>query len=165
MGWTASEKHGDIMNSKLPLSLKRKVCNRYILRVLTYGSETWRLTKEQERKSRSAQRGITWRAEKRAAWIRDILMTTKKDVVLGWPYNAQNRQQMDKKVKGMATNKLQEKPGQAKNKVERRNSGTRRCRMEYTNIRQSKMEGVRKGLMMMMKCILKTLQCNLPHKP
>ncbi len=30
MGWTAYEKHGDIMNSNLPLSLKRKVYNHCI---------------------------------------------------------------------------------------------------------------------------------------
>ncbi len=115
-------------------------------RVLTYGSETWRLTKEQERKSRSAQIGITWRDEKRAAWIRDILMTTKKD--------AQNGQQMDKKGTGMATKKLLREAREGRK--QRRNSDIRRCRMEYTNIRQRKVERVRKGLMML-KCILKTL--------
>ncbi len=62
----------------LPLSLKRKVYNQCILPVLTYGSESWRLTKELERKLRSAQRGrerrmlgITWRDKKRASWIRE----------------------------------------------------------------------------------------------
>ncbi len=79
------------MNSNLPLSLKRKIYNQCILPVLTYGSETWHLTKEQERKLRSAQRrmerkmfGITWRDMKRTIWIReqtkveDILMTIEK---------------------------------------------------------------------------------------
>ncbi len=79
------------MNNNLPLSLKRKVYNQCILPVLTYGSKTWHLTKEQEQKLRSAQRGmerkmlgITWRDRKRATWIReqtkveDILMTIKK---------------------------------------------------------------------------------------
>ncbi len=79
------------MNSNLPLSLKRKVYNQCILPVLTYGSEIRHLTKEQERKLRSAQKGmerkmfgITWRDRKRAIWIReqtkieDILMTIKK---------------------------------------------------------------------------------------
>ncbi len=76
------------MNSNLPFSLKRKVYNQCILLVLTYGSETWRLIKELEKKLRSAQRGmerrllgITWRDIKRASFIReqtkveDILMT------------------------------------------------------------------------------------------
>ncbi len=78
------------MNSNLPLSLKRKVYNQCILAVLTYGSETWRLTKKLERKVRSAKRGmerrilgITWRDRKRASWIKehtkveDILVTIK----------------------------------------------------------------------------------------
>ncbi len=42
----------------------------------------------------------------------------------------------------MATKILQEKTGQTENPVKRRN----RCRMEYTNIRQRKVEGVGKGL-------------------
>ncbi len=78
------------MNNNLPLFLKRKINNQCILSVLRYGSETWRLTKELERKLRSAQRGmerkmlgITWRDRKRALWIReqtkveDMLMTVK----------------------------------------------------------------------------------------
>ncbi len=72
-----------------PLSLK--IYNQCNLPVLTYGSETWHLTKEQEQKLKSAQRGmerkmlgITWRGRKRATGIReqtkveDILMTIKK---------------------------------------------------------------------------------------
>ncbi len=90
MGWSAFGKQNLVMNSNLPLSLKRKVFNHCILTVLTYGSETWRLTKELERKLRSAQRGmerrmlsITWRDRKRASWTReqtkveDILVTVK----------------------------------------------------------------------------------------
>ncbi len=76
MGWGAFGRQNLVMNSNLPLSLKRKVCNLCILPVLTYGSETWRLTKELERELRSAQRGmerrmlgITRRDRKRASWI------------------------------------------------------------------------------------------------
>ncbi len=54
MGWSAFGKQNLVMNSDLPLSLKRRVYNQRILPVLTYGSETWRLTKELERKLRSA---------------------------------------------------------------------------------------------------------------
>ncbi len=80
-----------VMNSNLKLTLKRNVYNQRILQVLPYGSETWRVTKELEKKLRSAQRGmergmmgITWRNRKRASWIRektkveDILMTMKR---------------------------------------------------------------------------------------
>ncbi len=90
LGWSAFGKQNLVMNSNLPISLKRKVYNQCILPVLKYGSETWRLTKELERKLRSAKRGmerrmlgITWRDRKRALWIRkqtkveDILVTIK----------------------------------------------------------------------------------------
>ncbi len=76
MGWSAIGKQNLVMNRNLILSLKRKVYNQCILPVLTYGSETWRLTKELERNLRSAQRGmerkmlgITWRDWKGASWI------------------------------------------------------------------------------------------------
>ncbi len=90
MGWSAFGKQNLVRNSSLPLSMKRKVYNQCILSVLTYGSETWGLTKELQRKLRRAQRGmerrilgITWKDRKRASWIReqtkveDILITIK----------------------------------------------------------------------------------------
>ncbi len=49
---------------------------------------------------------------------------------------------------GMASKKLKEKPGQAENQVERRNSGIRWCRIEYINIRQRKVEGIRKAFVL-----------------
>ncbi len=58
MGWSAFGKLNLVMNRYLPLNLKRKVYNQCILPVLTYGSETRRLTKKLERKLRSAQRGM-----------------------------------------------------------------------------------------------------------
>ncbi len=92
MGWSAFGKHSLVMNSDLLLFLKRKVHNHYILPVLTYGPENWRLTKELERKLRIAQRGmerkmlgITWRDKEGASWIREqtkveyILMTIKNN--------------------------------------------------------------------------------------
>ncbi len=92
MGWNAFGTQNLVLNINLPLSLKRKVYNQYILPVLTNGSETCRLTKELERKLRRAQRGmerrmlgITLRDWKRESWIReqtkveDILMTIKKE--------------------------------------------------------------------------------------
>ena len=91
MGWSAFGKLNSIMNSKLPLSLKRKVYNQCVLPVLIYGSETWSITKGLERKLRSAQRGmerimlgITWKDKKTASWIRnqtrveDILSSIKR---------------------------------------------------------------------------------------
>ncbi len=63
-GWSAFSKQNLVMNSNLPLSLKRKVYNQCILPVLTYGLETWRLTKELERKLR-VHKG-EWRQE---CWV------------------------------------------------------------------------------------------------
>ncbi len=90
MGWSVFGKHSLIMHCNLPLSLKRKVNNQCILTVLKYRSETWHLTKELERKLRSARRGmekrmlgITWRDKEQTACIRkqtkveDILITIK----------------------------------------------------------------------------------------
>ncbi len=58
MGWSAFGNQNLVMNSNLPVSLKRNVYNQCILPVLTDWSEAWRLTKELERKLRSAQRGM-----------------------------------------------------------------------------------------------------------
>ncbi len=71
-----------------PLSLKRKVFNQCVLPVLTYGTETWRLTKHLElssarREMEGKMQGITRRDTQRAPWIReqtkvdDILATVK----------------------------------------------------------------------------------------
>ena len=91
LGWRAFGKQSDIMKSKIPLSLKKKVFNQLILPVLTYGSETWSLTKAMERKLVSTQRamerimmGIILKDGKKATWIReqtkaeDTIWTIKK---------------------------------------------------------------------------------------
>ncbi len=56
ISWSAFGKQSLVVNNNMPLSLKRKIYKQCILLVLTYGSETWRLTKELVRKLRSAQR-------------------------------------------------------------------------------------------------------------
>ena len=91
MGWGAFGRHSQIMNSRLPLSLKRNVYNSCVLPVLTYGAETWRLTKRVLLKLRTTQRAmerrtivVTLRDKKRADWVReqtrvnDILVEIKK---------------------------------------------------------------------------------------
>ncbi len=72
MRWNILGKHSIIMNSNLLLSLKGSVFSQCVLPVLTYRAESWRLTKDFERKLRSAQRGIegeildiTWKDRKR----------------------------------------------------------------------------------------------------
>lgn len=76
--WAAFGRNSDILNSKLPLSLKKLVYNQRVLPVMTYGAETWGLTKRFERKLRLAQQamertmlGVVLRDENTAAWIRE----------------------------------------------------------------------------------------------
>ncbi len=118
------------MNSNLPLSLKRKVYNQCILPFLMYGLETLLLTKELERKLRSAQRGmerrmlgITWRDRKRALWIReqtkveDILMAIKNKK---WTWNGDVMRRRDNRWTTRVT-EWQHRNG-------RRNQGRQRVR-------------------------------------
>ena len=46
------------MKNNLPPSLKGKVYYQWILPVLTYGSETWSITKILEQKLQSGQKGM-----------------------------------------------------------------------------------------------------------
>ncbi len=43
-GWQAFGRYNTIMKGNLPICLKRKVYNQYILPAITYGAETWTLT-------------------------------------------------------------------------------------------------------------------------
>ena len=92
LGWQAFGRASAIFNNKeIPTCLKRQVYNQCIIPKVTYGSETWNLTKIQTMKLRSMQRAherimlnITWRDHKTAEWIReqtklrDILETISK---------------------------------------------------------------------------------------
>ena len=77
LGWQAFGRASPIFKSKMPISLK-KVYDQCILPTITYGAETWNLTKRQMLKLRSAQRAherimlnITWKGHKTAAWLRE----------------------------------------------------------------------------------------------
>ena len=92
LGWQAFGRASAIFkNKEIPTCLKRQVYNQCIIPTVTYGSETWNLTKIQTMKLRSMQRAhesimlnITWRDQKTADWIReqtklrDILETISK---------------------------------------------------------------------------------------
>ena len=86
IGWKAYNKYRYIMRSDMPLSLKRKIFNHCIIPAMTYGSETWKLTKGSENKLIRAQRAmersmmkLTLRNKKRASWIRQ---NTKVDDII-----------------------------------------------------------------------------------
>ncbi len=88
MGWSAFGKYEDIMNTNLPLSLKRKVYNQCILSVRLGGLAPYKRTraKPEECTERIEEEKARYhrRDRKRATWIReqtkieDILITMKK---------------------------------------------------------------------------------------
>ena len=87
LGWKAFGRQNKIMNSSLPICLKRKVYNQCVLPTMIYGSETWKPTKPMENKLKSAQRGmersmlgISLRDKKRSSWIRET--TRVKDILV-----------------------------------------------------------------------------------
>jgi len=79
LGWQAFGKASAIFkNKEFPLILKRQVYDQCITPTVTYGSETWNLTKKQLLKLRSMQRaherimlGVTWRDHIPSAQIRE----------------------------------------------------------------------------------------------
>ena len=54
-GWAAYAKHRDIFKSNLAICLKRQVYNSRVLPAMTYGAETWTLTKQAQNKLAAAQ--------------------------------------------------------------------------------------------------------------
>ena len=92
LGWQAFGRASSIFkNDKIAMILKRKVYDQCILPTVTYGAETWNLTKKLSLKLRTMQRaherimlGITWKDHKTTKWIRektgvsDILNTVAK---------------------------------------------------------------------------------------
>ena len=54
-GWAAYAKHWDIFNSNLAIYLKRDVYNSCVVPAMTYGAETWTLTKQAQNKLSAAQ--------------------------------------------------------------------------------------------------------------
>ena len=90
LGWAAYGKHKNILESELPICLKKKIVEQIIIPIMTYGCETWNLTASQENKLQVAQRamerkilGVTWQDRKSNSWlrertkIRDIMFTVK----------------------------------------------------------------------------------------
>ena len=54
-GWAAYAKHRDIFQSHRAICLKRQVYNSCVLSAMTYGAETWTLTKQAQNKLAAAQ--------------------------------------------------------------------------------------------------------------
>ena len=87
LGWQAFGRASSVFkNKKIPIILKRKVYDKCILPTVTYGAETWNLTKKLSLKLRTMQRAhekimldLTWKDRKTAKWIRQ--KTKVKDVL------------------------------------------------------------------------------------
>ena len=84
-GWAAYAKHWDIFESNLAICLKRQVP------AMTYGAETWTLTKQAQNKLAAAQTkmersmlNITYKDRRTNIWVRerttliDIIYTVRK---------------------------------------------------------------------------------------
>ena len=107
-GWAAYAKHRDIFKSNLAICLKRQVYNSCVLPAMTYGAETWTLTKQAQNKLAAAQTkmersmlNITYKDRRTNIWVRertkliDIIYTEKNEMVLGRAYQPPQRRPMD----------------------------------------------------------------------
>ena len=77
-GWAAYALHRDIFKSNLAICLKRQVYNSCVLPAMTYGAETWTLTKQAQNKLAAAQTkmersmlNITYKDRKTNIWVRE----------------------------------------------------------------------------------------------
>ena len=75
--WAAYAKHRDIFKSNLAICLKRQVYNSCVLSAMTYGAETWTLTKQAQNKLAAAQTrmgimlNITYKDRQTDIWARE----------------------------------------------------------------------------------------------
>ena len=104
-GWAAYAKHRDIFKSNLAICLKRQVYNSCVLPAMTYGAETWTLTKQAQNKIAAAQTkkerrmlNITYKDRKTSIWVSertqfiDIISNVRKmkccsNFEQHWPMN------------------------------------------------------------------------------
>ena len=91
VNWAAYAKHRGIFKSNLAICLKRQVYNSCVLPAMTYGAETWTLTKQVQNKLAAAQikmersmLNITYKDRRANMWVRertkviDIMYTVRK---------------------------------------------------------------------------------------
>ena len=86
-GWGAFSKYRDIMQSKIPMCLKRKVYHQCIQAAMTYGCQTWALTKRMrdrlcttQRSMERAMLGISRLDKQTNMWIRQ--KTGLQDIIV-----------------------------------------------------------------------------------
>ena len=86
-GWGAFSKYRDILQSKIPMCLKRKVYHQCIQAAMTYGCQTWALTKRMrdrlcttQRSMERAMLGISRLDKQTNMWIRQ--KTGLQDIIV-----------------------------------------------------------------------------------
>ena len=107
-GWAAYAKHRDIFKSNLAICLKRQVYNSCVVPAMTYGADTWTLTKQAHNKRAATQTkmersmlNITYKDRKTNIWVRertkfiDNPHCKKNEMVLGRAYQPPQRRPMD----------------------------------------------------------------------
>ena len=109
-GWAAYAKHRDNFKSNLAICLKRQVYNSCVLPAMTYGAETWTLTKQAQNKLAATQTkmersmlNITYKDRRTNIWVRERtklidlynLHCEKNEMVLGRAYQPPQRRPMD----------------------------------------------------------------------
>ena len=57
-GWGAFGQYRDIMKSNIPIRLKTKVYNQCIQAAMTYGCQTWVVTKSMQNRLKTTQRSM-----------------------------------------------------------------------------------------------------------
>ena len=100
---SSKEASSTFKNKKIPLVLKRRLYNQCIFPIVTYGAETWNLTKRLTLKLRSMQRAherimfkLTWRDHKginRSQWYQRNHQKTQ--MAMGWSCCKNLRQSLD----------------------------------------------------------------------
>jgi len=77
IGWKSFSINRDVLKSKMPMCLKRKVYNQWVILAKTYGCETWKLTKRtknlliiSQRAMERSMLGITMTDRHRSTLIR-----------------------------------------------------------------------------------------------
>src|SRR5271154_6619906 len=85
-GWRAFGQYREILKSKMPLSLERKVYNQCIQAAMTYGCQAWTVTKRMQDRLKTTQRsmesamiGITRRDHRTNEWVRQ--QTGKQGII------------------------------------------------------------------------------------
>ena len=58
-GWSCFGRHKEMLcNKNIPMTWRRKILNQCVLPTMTYGAETWTMTKNLEKKLQTAQRAM-----------------------------------------------------------------------------------------------------------